>query len=292
MYFLGSVISFILMLVLTPVVIKVSGHYTSPIKEELCLNQQKKAGIGHFGGIVILVCFLIGSNFVVLDEKSRIVIISLLLFGSIGMVDDLIKIRAHSSDGLSSLNKLFFQVLSATIIIFLLAKNEMIEPSFLNICFGIVYIVFFVNAINITDGLDGLAGLVAIPIIVLLYFLFNLGINIVFLFTLLGFLYFNAGKAKIFMGDTGSHVIGALIGVEALIVNKPFLILFVSIIPVIELFSSLIQIIAIRGFEKKVFIIAPYHHHLEYKGINENLIVARFTIISVIFCILGFTLLK
>ena len=270
------------MLCLTPLMIKVSRHFASPIKEELGEGQQAKKGIGHFGGVTFVFCFLVGIAFTPININTKIVIIAVLLFALIGFIDDCLKSRRKSSDGLKSITKFVLQVIASLIIVYLLTRYNFIVAKWYYIAFYVAYITFFVNAINITDGLDGMASLISIILLSLLYLLNKNATSIIFIYCLMGFLYFNGGKAKIFMGDTGSHAIGAIIAVEAILSAHPLYLIFASLIPTFELFSSLIQIIAIRGFDKKVFLIAPYHHHLEKKGVEEQVIVVRFSLITLL----------
>lgn len=272
------------MMILTPLAIKVSGRFSSPIKEELGESQQKKKGVGHFGGIAFFISYLIASSTLVYDKSLFILNLAIVLFALIGFIDDVLKSRRRLSDGLRSLNKLALQLLASLVITILMVKEGYVEKNIFTILFIIVYIAYFVNAINITDGLDGLASCVSIPLLALIFLTSKRYEYLIFLYALMGFLFFNGGKAKIFMGDTGSHAIGAIVGVGAVLTGNIFTILIAAFIPFIELMSSFIQIIAIRGFGKKVFLIAPYHHHLEKKGVNEQVIVVRFALVTIFIC--------
>jgi phospho-N-acetylmuramoyl-pentapeptide-transferase len=164
------------------------------------------------------------------------------------------------------------------------------------------YMVLFVNAVNITDGLDGLAtGVAFSPLLLLamLAALFGTGLHLdyiqlpihegglhllvviaSFLGGLLAFLWYNGPKAQVFMGDAGSHAIGALLAVGALLMKVELTVMVAGAIFIIECASSFMQIIAIRVFRRKLFAMAPLHHHFEKKGVSESRIVTRFQIAS------------
>lgn len=291
--FFGCIISFLLMMILTPLAIKVSGRFSSPIKEELGESQQKKKGVGHYGGIAFFISYLISTFVLNYDTSLFILNLAVILFALIGFIDDALKSRRQLSDGLKSLTKLALQLSASLVITLLMVKDGFVEKNIFYILFIIVYIAYFVNAINITDGLDGLASCVSIPILALIFLTSRRFEYLIFLYALMGFLFFNGGKAKIFMGDTGSHSIGAMIGVGAVLTGNTFTVLFAAVIPFIELMTSFIQIIAIRRFNKRVFLIAPYHHHLEKKGVNEQVIVVRFALVTIFICsVIFFTLNK
>ena len=173
----------------------------------------------------------------------------------------------------------------------------------------LLYMVIFVNAVNISDGLDGLATSVSLSPLFLVFTVAALfatstlitptqvsitmgSSNLVvvagsIIGSLLAFLWFNGYKATLFMGDLGSHAIGAFIGMSALLMKVEFIVALASGMLLLELASSFIQIISIRVFHKKVFLIAPIHHHFEQKGVHEGKIVTRFYIISLILTLLA-----
>jgi UDP-N-acetylmuramyl pentapeptide phosphotransferase/UDP-N-acetylglucosamine-1-phosphate transferase len=248
----------------------------------------EKKGIGHYGGVAFVISFLVALFFVPVTNEFKVITLNLLLFSAIGFIDDLSKSFKFSSDGLTSLGKLALQLISGLIVSYTAMKYSFISNKWYVIVFYTVYLAYFVNAVNITDGLDGLATLVSIPIVALLYLIIHDFSLLTFLFILLAFLYFNAGEAKIFMGDTGSHAIGAVIGAGALVSGHPVMIAMAAAVPAFELLSSLLQIISIRCFHKKLFLIAPYHHCLEKRGWRENLITSCFSSISLLLSITVF----
>jgi phospho-N-acetylmuramoyl-pentapeptide-transferase len=166
------------------------------------------------------------------------------------------------------------------------------------------YLVMFVNAVNISDGLDGLAtGIAFSPLLLLamLAALFGTGLHAeviqpsisegsldLFIViaasigALLAFIWYNGPKAQVFMGDTGSHAVGALIAVSALLMKVELTVLVAASVFIIEGASSFIQIISIRLFHRKIFSLAPLHHHFEEKGVSESKIVTRFHVASAV----------
>ena len=196
----------------------------------------------------------------------------------------------------------------------LFLKNPLLGLSFFSIPLGVVYLTGLSNAVNLTDGLDGLATglllLMSLALAVLCYitgradYSAYLGIpyfpeagELTVLATALvgastGFLWYNAHPAEIFMGDTGSLALGGVIGVMALMIKKEILVLIVGGVFVIEVVSVMIQVISYKLRKKRVFKMAPLHHHFELKGWNETKVVVRFWILGGLFVILSLSTLK
>jgi phospho-N-acetylmuramoyl-pentapeptide-transferase len=290
-----------------------------PIKPELAQEQAGKAGTPSMGGI----SFLVGITISVLllgditDEYTWIPLVGMWLFGIVGMIDDLLKIKRQNSDGLKSGQKLAMQVLCAATVISLMTLFSDLQETLVTIPWNpaksidiggwyrlaaLVYMLYFVNAVNITDGLDGLAAGNAFPVVLMITVvsaIFGYGIygdyiqptvaaggvdlaivGAAVLGSLLAFLWFNTKPAQMFMGDCGSHAIGALIAISALLLKIELVVLVASGVFLIEFATSFIQILAIRTKGKKVFPIAPLHHVYERKGLSENKIVDRFRIVG------------
>ncbi|MBU1148269.1 MAG: phospho-N-acetylmuramoyl-pentapeptide-transferase [Candidatus Omnitrophica bacterium] len=251
--------------------------------------------------------------------------------GGIGFLDDYKKLKSHPKSGkrgLTKRTKLFAQVLAGFIIGLFLYLNPktttMLEMPFfkaLAIDLGIFYIPFVIlvitaasNAVNLTDGLDGLAiGCVALTAVAYagmsyvtghidfanylgIYYLPEAGELTVFCAAILGaglgFLWYNSYPASIFMGDTGALALGGAIGTVAVFVKKEMLLLLVGGIFVIEALSVLMQIISFRSTGKRIFKIAPLHHHFEMCGWAESKVTVRFWIIAIILVLLSFATLK
>ncbi len=251
-------------------------------------------------------------------------LISMWSFALIGGIDDIMKVVKKESIGLTSLRKLAMQILVAALNYYLVAIYSGLDLSSVSAFWNpqhvfdigiwfpiafLLYMVIFVNAVNISDGLDGLATSVSLSPLFLVFTVAALfatstlitptqvsitmgSSNLVvvagsIIGSLLAFLWFNGYKATLFMGDLGSHAIGAFIGMSALLMKVEFIVALASGMLLLELASSFIQIISIRVFHKKVFLIAPIHHHFEQKGVHEGKIVTRFYIISLILTLLA-----
>jgi len=306
---------------------------TQRIREEVPNHHKVKEGTPSMGGLLILIALLISVIlFADLTNPNIIIlIIATIWFGILGFVDDYIKIFKNKPRGLSIKTKLLFQVIFglalgiylyfygpagyATKTNLLFLKNYVVN-------FGIFYPLFVAlvtvgtsNGVNLTDGLDGLAigllGISAVAYTALSYASGHIGIsnylNIIFIknggeaavFCAalvgagLGFLWFNAYPAQIFMGDTGSLSLGAILGVVAILIKQEFLLIFIGGVFVIEVISVLLQIIYFRRTKgKRLFLMAPLHHHYELKGLAEPKIVVRFWIVGIIFLMIALSTLK
>ncbi len=273
------------------------GHNSGAIiKDELLATQKEKEGTPVVGGIAFGLSTLVVGLFdsALSDPIIFIPLVTMLIFGLIGFADDQAKAHSASSDGLASLTKLALQIAGAVVVLFLLSRSGYADPTIslfgltLNLRWGyypfaLCYLLFFVNAVNITDGLDNLAAGSSIPLL-LLIILITIKRGLVPSTALLGavsvFLIFNAHPARYFMGDAGSHVLGAYIAIHALLLKAELMILFAGGLFLVELATSLIQIISIRRFGRKIFTIAPLHHAYEMKGVGERTIVRRFILAS------------
>lgn len=288
--------SFIATFVLSKVLLSVAGQSGVAIKPELLSTQRQKWGTPVIGGIA----FCLGTLAVSVldpslgDASVSYPLLALLLFGCIGLLDDRLKRTSDNGDGLASLLKLALQTQGALLLLILLGRNALldtrlaigpysIELGLSYYVFSLLYILYFVNAVNITDGLDALAAGSSLPLLLLLLCLGAQGgstTSPALLGSLLAFLFFNRKPARYFMGDCGSHALGAYIAISALLLGSEVVVFFASGLFLVELATSLIQIIAIRRFGRKVFSIAPLHHAYELKGVAEGRIVTIFTLVS------------
>jgi len=284
------------------------------------------------GGLIIILGIFLGTflwadlkNIYVLT-----VIFISLSFGFLGFVDDLLKIKLKNSRGLNSKLKLLGQLVIGSIAIFILSEysdhqylNNLYFPFFKNLVLpmGIFFIPFtlFVivgssNAVNLTDGLDGLAAvpvmLVALSFILISYvvgntvfaeylkipYVSNVGELSIFCGAIfgscLGFLWYNAPPAKIFMGDTGSLSLGGALAAVAIIVKHEIVLAIIGGLFVLETVSVIIQVISFKLTGKRVFMMAPIHHHFEKKGWSESTVVIRFWIIAIVLALIGLATLK
>ena len=234
-----------------------------------------------------------------------------LVFGAIGFVDDFQKLRHHANEGLTALQKFLLQLAAAVAFLCLMRYEGMLSPNlyipFFNthiVMNWVVYMIFAafvivgtVNAVNITDGLDGLSSSVTLP--VALFFAVmgavwggftQLGVFAGAMFGgLLGFLYYNHYPAKVFMGDTGSLFLGGAIAALAFAYDMPLILLLVGFVYLCETLSDIIQVAYFKATHgKRIFKMAPLHHHFEMCGWNEKKIVAVFTAVSALMCLLAY----
>lgn len=267
----------------------------------------KKAGTPTMGGIIILIPTLIILLIFVIKYKILILpIITILGFSLIGFIDDRKKLLDHESEGISPKMKMLLLLIITIIFVicylFIFKLDTYMIAPFIASPFELSIILFLLftilvllgtsNAINLTDGLDGLA--IGIVSIIMTFFtiiaikrgdtpMIILGSTIVG--SSLGFLLFNINPAKVFMGDTGSLALGGAIASIAIIMKMPLYLLIVAIIPIIETLSSAIQVIYFKATKgKRLFKMAPIHHHLELSGYSEKKIVIIFWIITFISC--------
>jgi len=291
-----------------------------------------KTGTPTMGGVLIIlgvaVSVVLWQD--VRNPLTWIVLFSLLGFGAIGAADDLLKIKKHNSDGLSVAKKILLQFFVAGIAVVGLyyfggqgvtkfylpfVKNHILDLGIFWIPVAMIYVTAWSNAVNITDGLDGLAtGLVIVALLafsVLTYvsgradwaaylnipYIKGAGELTVFNFALLGacigFLWFNAHPAEVFMGDAGSLSLGGVLGVLSLIVKKEILLLLIGGVFVMELGSVMLQVSYFKLTKgKRLFRMAPLHHHFELAGQKETKVVVRFWILGGIFALLALSTLK
>jgi len=292
----------------------------------------KKTGTPTMGGILILIGILFGTLLWADLKNLYIWVLLLVVtsFGLLGAFDDYLKIKHNNSRGISSGMKIFFQIILSLIAVTLLIKfgnNEHLEnlyfPFFKNLGFhlGLFFIPFAIfiivgssNAVNLTDGLDGLATvpvmLVALSFTLICYivgntvfseylqipYIANVGEASIFCGSIvgscLGFLWFNAPPAKIFMGDTGSLSLGGSLGAVSIITKHEIVLGIIGGLFVLETVSVIIQVISFKLTGKRVFMMAPLHHHFEKKGWAESTVVIRFWIISIILALIGLATLK
>ncbi len=293
-------------------------------------GHKKKVNTPTMGGIVFITATIISSLLSVnLTNSYAIGALSILIiFTLIGFEDDFKKIISQkNTTGLSAKAKLLVQLLSAGGISFYLyhfthintqlyvpfLKEPLFNMHILAIVFWTLVIVSASNAVNLTDGLDGLAtvpsiiALASLGLIVyatgnyiissyLLIPYFNVGevmvISAALMGSLFGFLWFNCNPAEIFMGDSGSLSIGAFIAYLSIISKSEILLLLIGFIFVIETFSVILQVGSFKLRKKRIFLIAPIHHHFEMKKWSENKIIIRFWIIAIISNLIAIITLK
>lgn len=308
------VLAYILGKILIPILHRMK--YGQSIREEGPQSHLKKQGTPTIGGLIFIAATTIVTilySIIYVGTFSNEVIIALgifLSFGFVGFLDDYLKILRKNNLGLRAYQKMALLIIISLAIyfttkdyqdfrmIYIPFLNSTINLSFFYLPFLFVYFTGVTNAVNLTDGLDGLATVVSI---IVLLFLFVVGFMIgkidlsIFAFILVGalmaFLIFNVNPAKVFMGDTGSLALGGAIAAIAFIFKIEVIMIFVGIIYVIETLSVIIQVLVYKLTKKRVFKMAPIHHHFEHLGWSENKIVYVFGTITLIACILSFLML-
>lgn len=264
---------------------------------------------------------------------SHILLFTTVSFGAIGIADDAYKLKFRNSKGIRSRTKLFFQLFFSGIIalaVFYYANSSCVyffpffkSPLFIlsgalvtiGVLLSIIVIAGASNAVNFTDGLDGLAAGCLIPValvLALFAFLSNHSefaryLNMVYIpksseiaiflcaeaTACLGFLWYNGAPAQVFMGDTGSLSLGAMIGVASVLLHREFLLVILAGIFVIEILSVMLQVASYKLRNKKrIFLCAPLHHHFEYKGWPETKVVIRFWIVGLLLAALALSSIK
>ena len=278
----------------------------------------KKQGTPTMGGIIIIITMIISviGTYIYLLITGRVDLaknlIPLLLltigFGVIGFIDDYKKLVLKNTDGLKpSYKMLGLLVISVAYVLFLtqgleigtdtyipIMKTYITLPTYIYVPAAIVVILATTNAINLTDGIDGLSSSISSIIITALTVIgIKIGMPEVSIFgsivigATIGFLMFNLHPAKVFMGDTGSLLLGGVISGLALYLKMPLLLLVIALVPVLETLSVIIQVLYFKTTGKRFFKMAPLHHHFELSGWKESKVVIVFSIVTLLSCIVG-----
>ncbi len=299
-----------------------------PIREDGPVSHLSKRGTPTMGGLLILVA-VIGSVLLWTDIKSTYVwgcLIVIAGFGLIGFLDDYAKVKKAHHAGLSGRTRLALEFIVAGFATWLMVrysgtqlhipfvKEAVLDLGWWYIPFGAFVIVSFGNAVNLTDGLDGLATMpviiASLAFLLITYVVGNarfaaylgvphvLGAGDLTVLCLaivgagLAFLWFNAPPAAVFMGDTGSLALGGALGAIAVATHHEFVLAIVGGLFVVEALSVVIQVFVYKRTGKRVFLMAPIHHHFEHIGWSEPTIVIRFWIISFVLALAGLSTLK
>lgn len=302
------------------------------IRDDGPQSHLSKAGTPTMGGALLLVAIgistLLWSDLE--NRYVWIVLFTTLAFGAIGWVDDYKKIIKKDSDGLSARYKYLFQSIAGFAVALMLfytatspAETNLIVPFFKNISVELgwffVVLTYFVvvgtsNAVNLTDGLDGLAILPSVMVggalgvfayvtgnikfaeYLSIPYIAGVGEVVVFCGALvgagLGFLWFNTYPAQVFMGDVGALALGAALGVVAVIVRQELVLVIMGGVFVMETVSVILQVASFKLTGKRIFRMAPLHHHFELKGWPEPRVIVRFWVITVILVLIGLATLK
>lgn len=315
---LGFVISVIAGFILIPIFKKI--HFNQKINTLINKRHLKKEGTPTLGGLIFIIPTIIAlimlyiKGSISISHNLVILIFVFLSYGALGFLDDYLKLKRHDqlsgNEGLKSWQKFILQVIIAVVFFFIYRSYGGTGDLTLSLfgwnfpmgwaygLFILLVLVATTNAVNITDGLDGLAG----GLSVFAFAAFGLiawnttwleGYQelAIFCFLLIGalggFLLFNSHPAKVFMGDTGSLALGGALATIAVLTRHEFSLILIGGVFVIETLTSLIQIIAIRKFHKKVFLKAPLHHHFEELGWVETDIVKLFWSVGFMLAMFG-----
>ncbi|MDO5146814.1 MAG: phospho-N-acetylmuramoyl-pentapeptide-transferase [Eubacteriales bacterium] len=278
------------------------------IREEGPESHLKKSGTPTMGGILFVIGILGGSAFYIKDYPGIIPILFVTLgFGFIGFLDDYIKVVMKRNLGLTPMQKMFGQIIITAIFSFYMVNVSDMGTALLlpfsggkTVDVGLFYVplLFFVvlgtvNGANFTDGLDGLASSVTTLIAVFFTVIAvasDAGVHPVIcavIGALLGFLCFNTHPAKVFMGDTGSLALGGFVASSAYMLQIPFFLPVVAFIYFVEVLSVMIQVTYYKRTKKRIFKMAPIHHHFELSGWPETKVVSIFSIVTAVLCLIG-----
>lgn len=281
----------------------------------------KKQGTPTMGGIVMIISIVIMAVFMymqyiksepeIANKLIPLVLVSL-GFGFVGLVDDFKKLVLKNTDGLKPMYKMIgLLIISVAFVVYLLnflnigtqtlipiLKTYITIPILIYIPFVIFVMLGATNAINLTDGIDGLATSVTTIIISALTVIgiINEVKEVVILGSIvcgvnLGFLLFNMYPAKVFMGDTGSLLLGGVVVSMALYLKMPLILVIIALIPVLETLSVIMQVAYFKKTGKRIFKMAPLHHHFELSGWNENKVVIIFSLVTLVLCIIGLNII-
>ena len=305
--FLGAVV---LGLIMIPLLKKMNvGQRISIFVGE---SHKKKEGTPTMGGLIFIlstffaVFLLLVTGKIELTTNLKIILLVFFGYAFIGFLDDYLSLKRRDNEGLTTFQKLFLQLIIALGFFYLYMSNGgqtalVVSTLGINLEMGWLYGVFLLfvlvgasNAVNLTDGLDGLAGglsaiaFIAFSLISLVVGFEEIGIfSFVLTGAIMGFLIFNTHPAKIFMGDTGSLALGAVMAAIAIITHREVTLLIVASVFVLETLSVIIQVVWLRLFKKKLFLMTPLHHHFEKLGWCEQDIVKLFWVVGLILTMAG-----
>lgn len=316
---LAGVVSLVITLaagkLLIPALIRLKAGQS--IKEVGPTWHKGKQGTPTMGGLMFIIG--IGIAILILGWKGMLegnfthlyVYVFALVFGVIGYIDDYQKVKHHQNTGLTAPQKFLLQLAAAVAFLCLMRYEGMLSPNLYIPFFNthlvlpwVVYMIFAafviigtVNAVNITDGVDGLSSSVTVPVAVFFAVLGGLWQDFgqlgvfagALVGGLLGFLFYNHYPAKVFMGDTGSLFLGGAVAALAFAYDMPLILLLVGFVYLCETLSDIIQVTYFKlTHGKRIFKMAPLHHHFEMCGWKETKVVAVFAAVSTIFCVLAY----
>ncbi|MBQ7341037.1 MAG: phospho-N-acetylmuramoyl-pentapeptide-transferase [Oscillospiraceae bacterium] len=307
---IGGVLSAVLGLLLLPLLRALKAGQS--VRDIGPTWHNSKAGTPLMGGLMFIgatvICLLV--NLISLTEYTVFYVLALsLCFGLVGFLDDFCKVKFKRDLGLTAIQKSLLQMAVSALYLYLLYRegsftNELYIPfvdttitihPMVYIFFAMFVMVGCVNAVNLTDGVDGLCGSVSIPVMVFFAAAaFALGRTDLALLpaclvgALIAYLFFNWHPAKVFMGDTGSLFLGGVVCAMAFALDMPLILILVGLVYIVETLSDIIQVAYFKATHgKRIFKMAPIHHHFEMCGWKEEKIVIIFTAVSAIACLIA-----
>lgn len=312
---LSFAVSTIISLIVIPILRKLKVGQSE--REDGPKSHLKKKGTPTMGGIILIITIVLLSAFLYIDYATDEPEIATRLlpmvfvtigFGLIGFIDDFKKVVLHNTDGLSPKLKMLGLLIIAIAYVVMLVFNfengtdiyipfvhqYITLPLWIYIPFAVLVILATTNAVNLTDGIDGLSTsvttiiLTCLTVISIIWDIKETTIfGCIIIGAGLGFLLFNLHPAQVFMGDTGSLLLGGAIAGIALYLKLPLLLIIIAIIPVIETLSVILQVAYFKKTGNRLFKMSPIHHHFELSGWKENKIVSIFSLITLIMCMVG-----
>lgn len=311
--------TFLLSLIAGPIIIPMLKRlkFGQTVRDDGPATHLKKMGIPTIGGLIFIIPMLLTALFFAPQYPGIMPMLLVTLgFAAVGFIDDFIKVVKKSKDGLSAGQKSFGQLLISAAFAFYVAYSPSLGtgmivpfmgvdaivdlPVWMFIPFIIVVMYLITNSVNMTDGVDGLAA--GVTLIVTVFFTIVAMVkgewDYVKLFSsiaaggCLGFLSFNIYPAKVIMGDTGSLALGGVVGAAAVVMKMPWILLVVGAIYAVESLSVFIQVTSFKLRGKRVFKMAPIHHHFELLGWKETKVVRVFWMITIVLCFIGFATLR
>lgn len=306
-FILSGIVALAFSLLLAPLVISVCKKLkaSQSILHYVDKHAQKE-GTPTMGGFIFLFAMLVGIFFLISEQRfpSFFLILVTLSYALLGFLDDFLKVHFHHNEGLKPYQKIIGQFGLALIVALYIYFSGRTSLNFFGLTFDIgLFIIPLVilvllattNSVNLTDGLDGLAGGVSFVYLLIFGIILTLATNVemnnLALVTfslcggLLGFLVVNSYPAKIFMGDTGSLALGGFIGTLAVLTGLELILPIMGVMFVLSALSDIIQVLHYKRTKKRVFLMAPLHHHFEQKGVHENRIVVVYIVITTVMCL-------
>jgi len=277
------------------------------IREEGPQSHLYKTGTPTMGGLIFIIAFLIPIALTLTFDLAKVgyVALALLLFGAVGFLDDYLKVVKKHNEGLKAKQKFSLQFLLGIFFtlwamlwgtdIYIPFINGTLDIGWYYIPLVIIMYLAIDNAVNLTDGLDGLAA--TVTAIVSIFFVimgFVQKNEIVIMLAsamaggLIAYLKFNWHPAKVFMGDTGSLALGGYVGAMAILLKMPLFIPLFGLVYFVETLSVMIQVLYYKKTKKRFFKMAPIHHHFEMLGWNEIKIVTRFSVVTIVMCMISY----